>query len=727
MKTALEKTLGVTVHDFTMRAGLVIPIPTDATAAAQLSAQIAADMKNIDKVLKDQPNFFVELQPAPGTKIQAPLHMSSLVLTDATFSLDTELFLGFKGNIILPSGKKFITYFDTPLPVDPVGLMELTSFDFGFTAQTVTYKDIVELNIAMSTPAMNGGNLIKGLDKYRDQLRSFANALSVFELTNPNSIGDYVFGDANKPFPYKGAFMLAVGGPTSGTTDANGRSISGPYFVGQGNLKVLGQKMGAGRLTIGESGLHSVATAGVSLKLGPLGKTGMNMTASADIDDKKQSLLLHSNVVGRTLDASLDPSTLHVDSPATYATPFSLSARASIDPSLDLSGILDATGGVNVDPGKISGCLGDDLKKAYQWVSTTGSSLGGYTASAANAELKKISDAEAAAQRAAQQAYNQAKDIARQQANQVSNGAMNAFRDAGNAFKKLGGHKKKHRKGPDPRFASSVFDWDYYYDKRPDLVRANIDLATFWHDTSFVGGDQGAPEFSARYYLDRYPDVKQQCGGDLQCSLQHWLDYGIQLGRQGSADFSVADFLERYPDLQAAFGPDNYEDTMDFWLNEVDQSAGTRDGRPASSFPGPVSGAVFAGGEGGNPWSDRGVACAKNEFVTGFRLLTGRNVDSVQFQYSYSKWGEVHGAQGKQPNVEVLLRPGEYVVRVDYRSGGLLQAVGFVTNQGRGFGPFGGDGTPGSYSVTSGEKLGCMWGRAGSSIDRMVFSSTGAH
>jgi hypothetical protein len=99
----------------------------------------------------------------------------------------------------------------------------------------------------------------------------------------------------------------------------------------------------------------------------------------------------------------------------------------------------------------------------------------------------------------------------------------------------------------------------------------------------------------------------------------------------------------------------------------------------------------------------------------------------VQFQYNYSKWGALHGEQDKRPNVEYVLQPGEYVVRVDYRSGSLVDAVGFVTNKGRGLGLFGGGGgTFNSYSVTPGEKLGCMWGRAGSAVDQMVFSSTGA-
>ncbi len=69
---------------------------------------------------------------------------------------------------------------------------------------------------------------------------------------------------------------------------------------------------------------------------------------------------------------------------------------------------------------------------------------------------------------------------------------------------------------------------------------------------------------------------------------------------------------------------------------------------------------------------------------------------------------------------------GEYIVRVDYRSGSMIDSVSFTTNQGRTFGPYGGGGGgSGTYTVTPGEKLGCMAGRAGSSIDQLIFSSTG--
>lgn len=714
MKGVLEKGLNFPSTDFTMRAGVVIPVPTDAAGSAALAAQLAADMKNVDKVLKDQPDFFIELQPKPGTKVDGLMGMGSVTLTDPTVSLNSKLTLGFKGNVIT-GGTTYITFFETPLT--PEGVMDLSDFQFGFATQTMTFAQASSLAMSLQTPKAKGGSFIKDIEKYRKQLNQYLNPLSTFEIRNPNTVGTYKFGDPNHPFPPREIFNVIVMGPLASMSDSNGKTIQGPYLSAIGDVRLLQQKMGGVRLTIGESGLHSLMSAGLKLNMGPLGKTGITMRANADIDSTTQQLLMHGNVLGRTLDVSMDPYKLAINSPATCATPFSLTEKVDITPIVDVSGLMDVLPGVNVDPAKLSNCIGEDLKQAYKWVSTTGSSLGGYTAKAANEELKKIDDA-------AREAYNKAKNAARDAANKATDTVANAFRDAGNAFKGLG-KKKKHKKGPDPKFAASVFDWDYYYDHAQDVVKAKVDLATHWRDHGFSEGRQGSLTFNAKYYMNRYSDVKGACKGDVQCALQHWLDEGIEEGRQGSADFSVYDYMRRYLDLRQAFGRENYLDALDHWINHGEDEG--RNGKPASTASGLLAGSWLAGGEGGSPWSDLEVTCDPGQYVTGVRLVTGKKyVDSLQFQYDKSKWGDVHGAQGKTPNVKFALDSGEYIVRVDYRSGSMLDAIGFVTNKGRTFGPFGGGGgSPHSYSVTPGEKLGCMYGRAGSSIDQIVLTSTG--
>ena len=726
MKKVVEQDLHFTVKDFTLRAGVVVPVPTDAAGSASLVASMLADLKNVDKTLKDQPDFFVEFQPAPGTRIQAPLGMSQLVLTDATISLTGHLVLGFRGNMFVPSGKKFITFFNTPLT--PAGVMDFGDFEFGMAAQTATLRELAELSLCLNpaSPKVPGGSFIKGIGTYRNQLNALLKPLSVFEIENPNQVGEYEFGNKNKPFPPKSAFNILVLGPLASSTDSNGQSLSGPYLQALGNVSVLKQKMGSFRLTVGQTGLHGWVASGLNLKMGPLGRQNISMRASADITQDKQLMLVHGDLLGRKLDVSMDANSLSIDSPATCATPFELEEHLDFQSvaTPDLSALLDNLPGVNVDPSKLAGCVGADLKSAYQWVAGTGSSLGGYTANQANQQLKNIADQEAAAAKAAQDAYNAAKDAARQKANQATNDAMNAFRDAGNAFRKLGGKKHKHHSGPDPRFAESVFNWSYYYDHNPDLVKAGVDLATHWRDHGFQEGRQGSLEFNARYYLSRYPDVQQQCGSDLLCATKHWLfGGGIDQGRQGSPDFNVYDYLNRYPDLQQAFGRDNYADALDHWINHGHEEG--RDGSPASSYAGPVSAPVIAGGGRGNDWSDADV-CA-GSFVSAIHMRSARNIDGIEFGYAGRGWAPPRGYTGGNPTADVYLGPGEYIVRVDYGGLNPIDYLKFTSNLGKVYGPYGSGSPAGSYEVTPGEKLGCVSGRDDKHIERLIFSSTGPH
>ena len=50
----------------------------------------------------------------------------------------------------------------------------------------------------------------------------------------------------------------------------------------------------------------------------------------------------------------------------------------------------------------------------------------------------------------------------------------------------------------------------------------------------------------------------------------------------------------------------------------------------------------------------------------------------------------------------------------------------FTTSKGKKYGPYGrGNPNPGTYLATSGERLACVAGRAGSKLDRLIFSSSG--
>jgi hypothetical protein len=278
--------------------------------------------------------------------------------------------------------------------------------------------------------------------------------------------------------------------------------------------------------------------------------------------------------------------------------------------------------------------------------------------------------------------------------------------------------------------AAEVFDWDYYYDAYPDL-QANaangLDLGQHWMDNGINEGRQASRVFSIGYYYARYLDVQQQCPGfDRLCTVNHWLNYGIAQGRQASSGFSIASYLARYPDLISAYGPTDYPDALAHWMT-IGEDEGRSGSPDPGAAPGPVMGPVDAGGSGGSPWDD-GPAC-QNQPITGWNIWFGSQVDGVQFGYGNDGYSgafvAAHGHSAGPPKASLALSPGEWVMRVDYRSGSMMNQIAFFTNLGRTFGPYGGNGgTAASYSPTPGEKVGCMSGRSGSSMDHLTFSST---
>jgi hypothetical protein len=331
------------------------------------------------------------------------------------------------------------------------------------------------------------------------------------------------------------------------------------------------------------------------LRLGPLGKvTIQKMQANADIDKYSQVITLKGNFAGQAVEVTLSGSQLSINVPANCVNPFEIKTSVTLTASTDIAQVFDGQGGANVDPSSIGGCLGQDLVAALNKIAGPYQTLSGYSATQANAALNKISsdaaaaaaqaaqvaiDVQAAADKAAQDAYNNTKNAARDTANQANNDASNALKSAGNFVKGFGQKKKKkHADRSDERFAGSVFDWDFYYDRYPDVVRAGMDLATHWQQFGFNEGRQGSPEFSVTDYLARYPDLQQAFGNNYAAALDHWLNNGMREGRQGSPDFSVRSYLARYPDLQNAFGSDNFDAAFDHWFSNGESEG--RSGRP---------------------------------------------------------------------------------------------------------------------------------------------------
>lgn len=712
LKMGLQR-MGVTgVNEVTARIAMVIPIPTDAAGGAGTGIGIARDVSDGDtlgdagaKALK--PEVYVELQLAPNSVVD--FNQAAMRLTDATFFLNYELTFGFKGNAMFKGleNKPMIVQFQTPL--NPESGLDLLDFMFfAATPPKFTLEDQLRVLAAVySSPPPMPGDRVSGyvnrLKAYMEPMMVAAKPLSAFQLINPLGTTEYQFGNPQKPFPTRKQFNLVALGPLA---------EGGPYLSATGDLRILGQKMGWIDAKADIRGINGVAGAGLHLKLGPLGRLPINMQSTIALDQNKQITSLTGNLAGQKVSVTFG-SKIGIEVNASCVNPFEIKASVDFKPDLDLERLFEAQGGANVDPSKISGCVGKELEAAYRKVAGEFKNLSGYTAKEANAQLNRISEE-------AEKEYNRVKNGARDVANKATNGAANAFNEAGNAFKKIG-KKKKHKKKPDQKFAASVFDWDYYYDAYPDLVKAGVDLREHWRDTGFAEGRRGSLEFHTEWYWGHYADVQALCPNkDWACTLQHWIDDGLEQGRQGSPDVSIESYVNRFSAFKLAkVGKLNYLDAMEEWLN----SDGSGNAKPAVVVVGPLAGIRTVGGDKENPWSDLDF-CA-GQPLTGWRLSYNNTVDRVQFYYENRGWSAVQGGKDKF-KVDMILPAGEYVTRVDYRSGVLIDSIAFITNRGRNFGPYGGNGGSfGSYSVSPGEKLSCLSGRAAGSINQLIFMSTG--
>lgn len=747
IKLTMES-LGVKADQMMMRAAVVMPIPTDLASAAGAGAGLASALQEGETMKKAgasaaAPQGFVEFQFGPSAVLN--LILPKMTLTAATFFLDNELVFGYRGNASFTGAenRKIITHFQTPLT--PEGAIDFLDFQFYMaTPAKFTMEDAAHVMFAMATPdsrlAKYGGGFINSIDSFKNPLLLAAMPLSVFQLTNPNPT-EYQFGNSAKPFPTdkSGNFNLIVTGPLA---------QDGPLLHAAGNVKILGQKMGWLDATAGRSGLKGNVGESIVIKLGPLGKLSVKMVATVAIDKGQQLVNLTGNLDGQKISVSLNGSTMGVKVSASCINPFEIKASLTIKADTDIADVFAGQAGANVDPSKIGGCLGKELEAAYNKIAGAYSQLSGYSAKLANEELTKLANSAAAE---ARKDFNKTKDAARDVASKSTSVATNTFNDAGNAFKKLG-KKKKHRKGPDPKFAGSVFDWDYYYDNHADMQKPGVDLTAHWKNSGFAEGRRGSLEFSASYYLNRYADVASACpGNNLPCALQHWLDHGIEMGRQGSPDFNVVSYMNRYGDVPRTLAPEDDPDALEHWLTSGFDAG--RDGRPASTATGPFSPPTRAGGGGGGPWND--AAQCQNLHVIGFRVSSGDRVDGVQFLYSNNQWGAVHGSM-KSDSANVTLPAGQFIERINYRSGASMDAVGFLVNTGmpatkakkskfgvpvpsmpeiagpdpsihyEAYGMYGGGGgTYATYTVTPGERLACMTGRSGQEVDQLIFSSTG--
>ncbi|HKV41955.1 MAG TPA: right-handed parallel beta-helix repeat-containing protein [Blastocatellia bacterium] len=69
--------------------------------------------------------------------------------------------------------------------------------------------------------------------------------------------------------------------------------------------------------------------------------------------------------------------------------------------------------------------------------------------------------------------------------------------------------------------------------------------------------------FDPAYYMARHPELNFQSADD---ATTYWLRTGLDNGDKGSSVFSAREYLEQYPDLAQAFGPTAYRDALEHYV-----------------------------------------------------------------------------------------------------------------------------------------------------------------
>jgi hypothetical protein len=635
MKLTL-KSMGVESDKMTLRAAVVMPIPTDLTSAAGAGAGLADSLAHSETMKKSgakalAPEAFVELQLAPGATINMP--GPTMFMTDATFFINNMGVFGYKGNVRFNGTKKdILLQFQTPLdPMDLQNPMNLLDFSFRMAMpQSFTLSDQANMILAMAMPdtgmlgpkatqSLNdlGGGFIGKINSFKKPLFAATKPLSVFQLRNPNPPAPYKFGDRTKPFPTTDApFNVILLGPLA---------EGGPLMYVASDVQILGQPMGKMEVSAGKKGFHGMAEASIVLKMGPLGKTSVKMQALADISASEQDISLKGDLMGQKLAIILAGESLTIDLSASCVNPFEIKVKVAIEETMDIAKIFEGQAGANVDPSKLQNCMGKELEAAYNKIANEYKNTTGYAASAANAELKKISDAAAQAAAAAakvaaaetvkiaNKAAADAKDaadkatVAAKTANekltkasgdaqkrvdavaneankyntdQVKNWVSAGVNSTGDqitgGLKKVGGAINKatcrlagncKKKKRDSQVCIAVYDEEFFLRGHPGI--SPDDAYNWWVNTLCKNGShRGSAEFQVEEYqalnAARYGFPRENLFYPEELTA-HWLSTGIKDGVQGSRLFNIQDYLAQNPELWNAMN-NNWAGVMDHWL-----------------------------------------------------------------------------------------------------------------------------------------------------------------
>ena len=105
---------------------------------------------------------------------------------------------------------------------------------------------------------------------------------------------------------------------------------------------------------------------------------------------------------------------------------------------------------------------------------------------------------------------------------------------------------------------------------------------TVGYDNTIVGaqkiynGVDYSSVYDFNYYVSKNPDVLKACGYDENSVLGHFVNFGMREGRQAKETFNIAVYKKNYIDLQKVFGKDNKSYYMHFIV------FGKKEGRRAS-------------------------------------------------------------------------------------------------------------------------------------------------
>ena len=128
------------------------------------------------------------------------------------------------------------------------------------------------------------------------------------------------------------------------------------------------------------------------------------------------------------------------------------------------------------------------------------------------------------------------------------------------------------------------------------------------------------------------------------------------------------------------------------------------------------------GGGGGGAFTDEPSNCGAK--VKKILIRSGERIDAIQITYKYPngqiKDGKYFGGNGGGRHmIDINVDKGEKIVGVFGRSGLELDQLGFITNTGKIFGPYGATGG-GPFKVESCVIRG-IYGRSGGLIDSIGF------